>query len=371
MSTPEQVQQMLDMLNLQMKTVTDLQSENARLRERDAAMDTTGTGPAPSGSAESSRYKSKRPERPMVSASIDDREWALFTDAWGRYKQMIRVPDTDIANIRLELRACCSSDVNKFLFEYIGPTKLDACNESQLLAHIKSVAVKVVHKEVHRMAFNSLLQDQGEPVTQWVARLKAKAFLCEFEVPCTCCTPPVKVSYAEEEVAQRLVEGLCNQEHQRRILSESATVTTLEQKVARLQVLETTEQSAQSLHRTHSQPPSDASATKSQYKAGKLQSKQVPAAEGSGPVLCRWCGLPSHPRGETLERKSCPARTKKCNKCQKTGHFSRVCESSEAATAGTGDETGELQPLPSDASVSFSFGTEQDFRITRKLKDKS
>ena len=75
--------------------------------------------------------------------------------------------------------------VNKFLFEYIGPSKLNVCTENELLSYIKSVAVKVVHKEVHRMAFNSLVQDQGEPVTQWVARIKAKAFLCEFEVPCT------------------------------------------------------------------------------------------------------------------------------------------------------------------------------------------
>jgi hypothetical protein len=36
---------------------------------------------------------------------------------------------------------------------------------------------------------------------------------------------------------------------------------------------------------------------------------------------CSWCGRQTHPNGE------CPARGMKCNKCQKFGHFGRVCRS--------------------------------------------
>ena len=371
MTTTEQMQQMIDLLQQQMKVVTDLQAENARLREASVVETNTADNGTGRTSPHVNQYRSKRPERPTISANIDDREWAIFADHWARYKRMCKLEDTDVENIRLELRACCTSDVNKHLFEYVGRTKLDACDETQLLAHIKSVAVKVVHKEVHRMAFNSLFQDQGEPVTQWVARVQAKAFLCEFEIPCTCCTPPQNQSYAEEEVAQRLIAGLCNQEHQRRILSEAATLTTLEQKVKRLQVLETTEQSAQSLHRPQPQPPSEAAVGTSQYKSAKRPPK-VPLATNISAQKCRWCGLSSHPGGKPLERKTCPAFKKVCNKCQKTGHFSRVCENSEAATADVEEVNMDLPPLPSDASVSFSFGTEtrdeeQDFRITRNI----
>ncbi len=170
----------------------------------------------------------------------------------------------------------------------------------------------------------------------------------------------MQVSYAEEEVAQRLVARLSNREHQTRVLSESSALSILEQKVERLQVLETTEQSAQSLH---TRPPSDASAVKSQYKKGK----GVPAMKEVEPK-CQWCGLPSHPGGKPLEKNTCPAKDKKCNRCQKTGHFGRVCRTSEAAAADSDEASDELQRIPSDSAVSFSFGTEQDFRVANKSR---
>ena len=389
MASAEQMQQMLDLLQQQMKTVTDLQSENARLRDASSntndVQDDAGAGDGNMGASGGSvsvvrGYKSKKPDRPMVNANIDDREWALFMDRWGRYKDMCYLNGTDIdtkRHIRLELRECCSSDVNKCLFEYVGPAKLDdpGLDETRLLSYIKSVAVKVVHKEVHRMTFHSLTQDQGEPITQWVARIKAQAFLCDFEIPCTCCTPPEKISYAEEEVAQRLVAGLCNREHKRRILSEAASLTTLAGKIDRLQMLESTEQSAQSLHIPQLQTPSEAAAAnKSQYRSNKAAAN-VPLVTGEPKQKCRWCGLESHPGGKPLEKKSCPAQKRKCFKCSKMGHFSRTCENAEAATADA-ERLDEDQPLvPTDASMSFSFGTEvrdetQDFRIARNRNGK-
>ena len=69
--------------------------------------------------------------------------------------------------IRLELRASCSNEVNRLLFEYVGSVVVDDSTEEQLLQHIKTVAVKTVHKEVHRRAFHTMLQDQGESVTKF------------------------------------------------------------------------------------------------------------------------------------------------------------------------------------------------------------
>ena len=112
MATPEQVQELITLMKQQMDTVNELREENDRLRAANA------------GAAEN-QCKLKKPERPVVNANIDDREWALFEDSWGRYKKMCKLSDNDVENIRLELRACCSSNVNKFLFEYVGPTKLN------------------------------------------------------------------------------------------------------------------------------------------------------------------------------------------------------------------------------------------------------
>ena len=110
-----------------------------------------------------------------------------------RYKIMAR--NKEDAEIRMELRAACSPDVNQLLFEFVGPDTLDNASENELLAHIKSIAVKGVHKEVHRKHFGKVKQGDGESVTHYVARLKSQASLCGFTVECSC---HQRVSYAEE-----------------------------------------------------------------------------------------------------------------------------------------------------------------------------
>ena len=161
MASEECLQQMMELMKQQMDQITRLSTENAVLRQSPAV---------------------KRPDRPTIEANSSDSDWALFLDTWGRYKRMTKVTARD--DITMELRACCSTDVNKLMFDIVGPVVLDNASEAELLAHIKSVAVKGVHKEVHRLTFVKIRQSQNEPVTHFVARLKAQAALCDFTVEC-------------------------------------------------------------------------------------------------------------------------------------------------------------------------------------------
>ncbi len=176
------------------------------------------------------RYKPKRFNRPVIDRDIDDREWALLMDTWGRYKDMCRFAAGDTTSIR-SMRATCSDDVNKLLFEFVGASVLNECTEEQLLGHIKAVAVKHTHKEVHRMWFDQLVQGDGESVIQYVARLKSKAFLCPLDIECFACHSQERQSYAEDMIVTRLTSGLRNQEHKRKVLAEAETFTTLDAKV--------------------------------------------------------------------------------------------------------------------------------------------
>ena len=92
MSNPDQVQQMLDLMKEQMETIKTLQVENTRLRTEAAAQPADNATPTatPPVTTESDgpRYKTKRPDRPVINTGIDDREWALAEDSWTRYKQM-------------------------------------------------------------------------------------------------------------------------------------------------------------------------------------------------------------------------------------------------------------------------------------------
>ena len=179
---------------------------------------------------------------------------------------MIRA--TDLVMIRMELRACFSQDVNRMLFEFVGPDVLNACTEEELLKHIKSIAVKQIHHEVHQMKFHMMSQQDGEPISRFVARLKSQAFLCKFSVDCAC-TPKTSVSYADQMVAQRLVAGLRNVDHQRKILAEASTLTSLDAKIKRLQLLETTEESAGILHGDVQDKPAVAAPQRAQYIKSK------------------------------------------------------------------------------------------------------
>ena len=217
MATAEQVAEMLAMMKTQMEKINVLQKENEELKHRP------------------SEVKPKRPDRPVIEGDLSDSEWSLFLDTWGRYKRMTGLVNT--IDIRMELRAACSMEVNKLLFEFVGATTLDGASEEELLAYIKGIAVKGLHKEVHRVNFGKLKQSEGESITHYVARLKAQAALCEFSVNCSCAQ---KVSFSEEMVSQQLVAGLLVSEHQSKLLSEATTLTTLQDKVVRLQSLEAT-----------------------------------------------------------------------------------------------------------------------------------
>ena len=300
-------------------------------------------------SAVVSTSHTKKPDRPSIQAGIDDREWALFIDTWARYKSMTKI--TLVGEIRMELRSSCSEEVNKMLFEFVGPDVLNSCTEDDLLAHIKSVAVRNVHVEVHRRNFNTMTQNDGESITSYVARLRSQAVLCVYRKKCPCAVP-ADVSFADEMVSQRLIAGLANQEHQRRLLSEAGTLKTLNDKIERLRVLETTEESTNVLH-----GESKSAVAKSTYKRENSSQKK-------NGTKCKWCGRTSHPKGKPLsDRKFCPALEKNCHKCNEKGHLANVCGNLGSANALREPEQQNREltsEIPAGASVSFGFST--DFR---------
>ena len=219
----DQIQQMLMTMQQQMASMQALQSENQTLRDQNQALQT-----APSGQSSHERAaKRDSPKRPTIQDDMDDSDWAIFEDSWRRYKRITRL-ETEEETI-MELRTACSNEVNKLLFEFIGKATLDSTTmtEEILLGHIRSVAVKGVHKEVHRMNLGKITQSVGESITHYVARLKAQSLLCEFQITCSCNLSP---SFAEEMVAQQLIAGLRNQDHQAKILGEATTLTTLQRK---------------------------------------------------------------------------------------------------------------------------------------------
>ena len=178
----------------------------------------------------------KKPDRPVIEEDSTDKDWALFVDAWGRYKEIC-----DLVEIRNDLRTVCLLNVNRLLFQLLGSETLNIATEEQLLHQIGLVAVKGLHKEVHRHTFHNIRQQEGEGISHFLARLQSQARLCEFTVKCTNGSCQQQVNYSADMAAGQFIAGLLNTEHQGKILAEANILMTLEQKLHRLVSLETTD----------------------------------------------------------------------------------------------------------------------------------
>ena len=124
----------------------------------------------------------RRPKRPSIGLDATDSDWELFIDTWTWYKDMYGLVDPAV--IRIESRMACNPDVNRLLFDMIGPETLNSATEEYLLHQVRLVVVQGLYKEAHRLNFLSMWQKEGESVTHFLAHLRTQAKICEFRVAC-------------------------------------------------------------------------------------------------------------------------------------------------------------------------------------------
>ena len=113
----------------------------------------------------------KKPDRPVIDEDFTDEDWALFVNAWGRYKEICDL--TNLAETRNELRTACLPNINRLLFQLLGSETLNIATKEQLLHQIQLIAVKGMHKEVHRHTFHNIRQQEEEGITHFLAKLQS------------------------------------------------------------------------------------------------------------------------------------------------------------------------------------------------------
>ena len=205
------------------------------------------------------------------------------------------------------------------LFQLLGSGTLNIATEEQLLHQIWLVAVKGLHKEVHRHTFHNIRQQEGEGITHFLAKLQSQTRLSEFTVKCTKRSCQQQVNYSEDMAAGHLVTGLLNTEHQGKILASANILTTLEQKFHRLVSLESTDKATHHL-RNNLVSPTTFGSVRSERK--RSQDEGTPRI--SRDRTCKGCGEISHP-DRLKGRKKCPAAKLHCFNCGLMGHLRKVC----------------------------------------------
>ncbi|CAB4024811.1 retrotransposon-like family member retr-1, partial [Paramuricea clavata] len=156
-----------------------------------------------------------------------------------------------------------------------------------------------------RHKFNIRNQEENESIDQYVTVLRTLAAPCEFE------------TLHDGLIRDRIVCGIRNQSIKERLLRESELTL---QKT--LDICRASEVSRKQVKLLSDQSSANVDALgKDQRKHRNFRNHNNKPENGKPPnKSCGNCGRVHEP-------KSCPAYGKKCNNCQKLGHFAKLCRS--------------------------------------------
>ena len=195
----------------------------------------------------------------------------------------------------------------------------------------------------------------------FAARIKGQADLCEYNGKCTNEECGQLVSYAVSEIKDQICNGLNESEILQDLLGHKDQKMTLQDTIYFIA-------SKEAGKRCQSQLSTGASINKiSPYKRNKFQStptnKPTLPTQTNGHTIadqCTWCGKVGHGKKAPRDsRKSaCPAYRKKCNSCNKLGHFSKVCRLRVETQNGVIEAPDETQDADGTQGVVFLDGIE-------------
>ena len=281
------------------------------------------------------KNKPEKFPRPSIEADSTTEAWEDFEATWNQYKEEYNLSGKGLIR---QLHACCSTDLKTSLSRLTCGKQFEQ-TEVNLMKLMKQLAVRHQNPAVHVQEFLGLTQQADEGVRHYLTRLRGVAGRCDFNVNCQTCNKAI--SYQDNVVRFKLIQGLTDQEIKEHILSEEDkslddTVKAIEAKesgkVARKAVGVTTSPAKVSL-----------------------------VGDSSLHKRCNCCGRLGHNSDRLSREKECPAYGKRCLKCGKNDHFKAICKS-----RGKSNKT-DISELMKDDAVDVETITTKDagtFTIT-------
>ncbi|UYV76881.1 LAMA2 [Cordylochernes scorpioides] len=167
-----------------------------------------------------------------------------------------------------------------------------------------------------RAKFNSRIQEDREPVDEFITSLYKLADSCEFE------------GFHEQLIRDRIVVGVRDKALSERMQLDSEL--TLEKAVKMVRQQEAVRQQQVDLQRPSTSQKVDQVKFNSKKQSPKQQQQPSRKKEKSAKtrLRCPKCGGFTHREGQ-----ACRAEGQRCNLCSKTGHFANCCPDKQAKTA--------------------------------------
>ena len=254
------------------------------------------------------------------------------------------------------------------VYNMYGKAGYEALDEAALLKAARGLIVKTRNRLVMELQLKKIVQGPDQPVQSFLASLKPIARNCKFQVTCTAEKCGQSVDFTDKMVLQQLIYGLADEDIQRKILAkpemtlkeaekfvigeESGKWSQLESKSERQIAAgmlhgDGRKSSKKRKRRRRSRGSSSRSRSRSRSSSDEedqdvddmdtdksnLGVKIIELVEESLGVTikkkrsriqrsCKRCGKETHSKNEV-----CPASEVECRKCDRVGHYARVCRS--------------------------------------------
>ena len=257
--------------------------------------------------------------RLTVDEGISLEDWLYFEQRWQEYKDATRVAGLDLI---YQLVDCCNPDGLRKNLVRVHRDTLASCNECELLANIKKLAVRTENAMVARDILSKMRQDRDEPVRAYSARLKGQARVRQFTARCQCSNCPnhnacVGVDYSDIVVRDQVTLGCADHDIKLDCLIEKGPIASLEEVTAFVESKESGKLSLQQIN-----GGSDAAAPVSSFRKQQrgMSKQQTPPT----PLLTPTCtpyGQVGHGSSRDERSNNCSAYRQTCTKCGKHGHF--------------------------------------------------
>ena len=142
--------------------------------------------------------------------SFTEAQWTAYISQQAGLREEVKVQ---------QLQAACDQALLRRVYDDGGLAALDT--EAKLLAKVKKLAVRVVHKTLHMQNLWNMIQQTEEPIRAFASRLTGTAELCDFTMTCSSDTCNHKNSYKDQMIMQALLKGMSDTDIRTRVLSRT------------------------------------------------------------------------------------------------------------------------------------------------------
>ena len=256
------------------------------------------------------------------------------------------IVDLQVTNLFLNL---CGQDALLKLRSLMSPKQfLDTPFKEIRLAIQNYISPKERVVTAERAKFLSVVQGVGKSDDNFLARLREEARYCDFEKHKSVTNPEYEL------VKTKFISGMRDPEAKLKLLDGIKTKPTM----SLSEMTESLQFRSQAMAFASSSTGNRPFVIKEEVgynlkKTYRKPSEKFPGNKGNG-NLCNRCG------GKRHSSKPCPALNKKCNTCEKVGHFSKMCRSKTQPKSGKSDQHNNLckeeGKLPGQTSSEMEMG---------------